>query len=38
MNIIIKNDEESRAAANKPRSAEAILFGLKFANELQVKV
>jgi len=29
----ILNEQESRAAASKPRDAEAILFGLMFANQ-----
>jgi len=30
--------QESRDAAKKPRDAEAILFGLKYTNPLQVKL
>jgi len=31
------NEQESRAVARKPRNAAAVLFGLKFADNIQYK-
>jgi len=35
--LVVESRQESRAAARKPRDAEAVLFGLKFANNAPSK-
>jgi len=34
---LLLNEQESRAVARKPRHAAAVLFGLKFANDIHYK-